>query len=103
VGIGFEVRPRFTLEENNMKTMQSAAEAAICVTIAENLRAIRRKRGWTQDQLATQSGVSRSTVNRHERLKQRPHADSLLLMARCLNVTLDDICTPKPKRPLSKG
>jgi transcriptional regulator with XRE-family HTH domain len=53
--------------------------------------------------LAIQSGVSRSTVNRHERLKQRPHADSLLLMARCLNVTLDDICTPRQKRPLIKG
>lgn len=83
-----------------MKTVQTAQETAICETIAENLRYFRRKRGWTQLQLAIQAGVSRITVLRHENLQQRPHADSLLLMARCLNATLDEICTPRRKRPV---
>lgn len=80
-----------------MKATISAAEHAICETIATNLRHFRTLRGWTQLQLAIQAGVSRATVNRHERLIQRPHADSLLLMARCLNVTLDAICSPLPR------
>lgn len=80
-----------------MKATLSPAESAICETIAANLRHFRTLRGWTQLQLATQAGVSRATVNRHERLHQRPHADSLLLMARCLNVTIDAMCSPLPK------
>lgn len=84
-----------------MKATLSTAEAAICRTIATNLRHFRELRGWTQLQLAEHAGVSRATVNRHERMVQRPHADSLLLMARCLAVGLDEMCTPLPSRKLA--
>lgn len=40
--------------------------------IAEQLKALRRQRGWSQEDLARELGVSFSTVNRRENGKARP-------------------------------
>ena len=40
--------------------------------IAEQLKALRRQRGWSQEDLARELGVSFSTVNRWENGKARP-------------------------------
>ncbi len=40
--------------------------------IAEQLKALRRQHGWSQEDLAHELGVSFSTVNRWENGKARP-------------------------------
>lgn len=40
--------------------------------IAEQLKALRRQRGWSQEDLARELGVSFSTVNRWENDKAKP-------------------------------
>ena len=40
--------------------------------IAEQLKALRRQRGWSQEDLARELGVSFSTVNRWENGKTKP-------------------------------
>ncbi len=57
---------------------------------AEAVRAAREQRGWTQDQLAEVSGVSRPTIQRYENAKTNPNAAQcrMLFTALSLDVRL---------------
>ena len=57
------------------------------MTIAENIKAIRKKNGMTQKQLAELIGVSVGAVQQFEYGKIEPKMDTLLLMANKLNIS----------------
>lgn len=54
--------------------------------LGSNLRAARKKRGWTQEDLAGRSGVQAGEVSRMEAGKRDPQVSTLLKLARALEV-----------------
>ncbi|MBP3582523.1 MAG: XRE family transcriptional regulator [Clostridia bacterium] len=58
---------------------------------AENLRRFRKHMHWTQEQLGEKLGYSEKAVSKWESGNSIPPAETLLVLADALNVTLDDL------------
>ena len=56
-----------------------------------NLKSMREKAGITQEQLATQLIIDRSTVSKWETNASVPRSDMLPQIARLLNCNIDDL------------
>ena len=54
--------------------------------IGFNLLKQRRLKGWTQEQLAERSGVSRSRISKMENGKENFNIESLILIAQSLEI-----------------
>lgn len=67
------------------------------MTVAENLKAIRKKRRLSQEQLEIRSGVSQSGISAIERGERVPTIDTLKLLAQGLRVPLDELLTEEMK------
>lgn len=67
--------------------------------IGPRLRAARRARGWSLDELAARSGVSPSTLSRLESGKRQAALELLLPVIRQLGVRVDDLLAPPPADP----
>jgi transcriptional regulator with XRE-family HTH domain len=62
------------------------------VALAERLRALRKARGWTQQDLSRVSGLTRSHISRRERGDiQLPSSERLRQLATALDTSLDDL------------
>jgi transcriptional regulator with XRE-family HTH domain len=59
--------------------------------LSERLRALRRARGWSLEQLAGVCGVSRSMLSEIERNKANPTVGVALAIARALGVSLGEL------------
>jgi DNA-binding XRE family transcriptional regulator len=59
------------------------------------LAEVRRGKGWTQEQLAGESGVNRVTIARYETGKTVPKIDTLQRLAVALGVQIDEIVDKK--------
>lgn len=59
--------------------------------LARLIREAREERGWTQDQLADASGVSRPTIQRYENAKSAPELDKVRAVIIALNVDVREI------------
>jgi transcriptional regulator with XRE-family HTH domain len=57
--------------------------------LAENLKRLRKKRGWSQSHLAEQIGSHLSHINRIETGKYNPSLDVVQKLANVLGVTID--------------
>jgi transcriptional regulator with XRE-family HTH domain len=55
-------------------------------TVAMRIKALREKRGWTQQQLADEAGISRTYLARIETARHDPTLTSLEKIARALKV-----------------
>lgn len=60
-----------------------------------NIAAIRKKQGISQTQFANAIGVETSTISRIETGKSDPSAVTLFAIAKCLEVTVDELYTAK--------
>ena len=58
----------------------------IYIRIGFNLMKQRRLKGWTQEQLAETSGVSRSRISKMENGKENFNIESLFLIAQSLEI-----------------
>ena len=58
----------------------------IYIRIGFNLMKQRRLKGWTQEQLAEKSGVSRSRISKMENGKENFNIESLFLIAQSLGI-----------------
>ncbi|KRS17786.1 helix-turn-helix transcriptional regulator [Roseovarius indicus] len=58
---------------------------------------LRRQRGWSQADLASQLGVSRQTVNALERGRYDPSLPLAFTIARVLGESIEDIFQPDPE------
>ena len=58
----------------------------IYIRIGFNLMKQRRLKGWTQEQLAEKSGVSRSRISKMENGKENFNIESLILIAQSLEI-----------------
>lgn len=59
--------------------------------LAENLRALRKERGWTQQVLAERIGLTRPTLGAYEEGRSEPKLSVLIDLARCFEVTVDEL------------
>lgn len=59
--------------------------------IANKLVELRKKNGYSQEELAEKLGLSRQAVSKWERAESSPDTDNLIVLARLYNVSLDDL------------
>jgi transcriptional regulator with XRE-family HTH domain len=79
--------------------------------LANNLKLLRHRKGITQEALATQFGISRSTFNNYENeIVLNPSADMLITIATYFNIAIDTLlrkdlskCSPKQLDDLTNG
>lgn len=67
--------------------------------LGRKLRAVRERRGLTLREVAGAAGVSESLVSQIERDRVSPSVDTLLSLARCLEVDLDYLFEDVPRVP----
>jgi transcriptional regulator with XRE-family HTH domain len=75
--------------------------------IGPRLRAARRARGWTLDDLAARAGMSASTLSRLESGKRQASLELLVPLVRQLGIRLDDLvpddrADPRVRRPVQR-
>lgn len=68
------------------RTLDDTAKASL----GANLRAARKKHGWTQDEAAKRAGVFRSRLNKWERGKETPGTEGLLTLAITYSCQVDE-------------
>ena len=61
------------------------------VKIGENIKRLRKERDMTQEQLAAELGVSFQAVSRWELGNTHPDIELLPVIARCFDVTVDEL------------
>lgn len=61
------------------------------IKIADRLLALRKKAGYSQDELADKLGVSRQAVSKWERGEASPDTDNLIALSKLYGVGLDDL------------
>lgn len=84
--------------------------------LADKMLALRRRAGWSQEELAEKMGVSRQSVSKWESAQSIPELDKILLLSRIFGVSTDyllkdeieeapalTVCTemPLPKRRIT--
>lgn len=79
-----------------MKSMQKSDRKLVfdergIEAFAEQLKKIRLKEGYTQSQLAFESGLSLSQIARIETARINPTLSTVFTLARTLNVPLTDL------------
>ena len=57
--------------------------------LAENLKALRKERGWTQQALADRVGLTRPTLGAYEEGRSEPKLSVLIDLASCFGVSVD--------------
>ncbi|GAA3667592.1 helix-turn-helix domain-containing protein [Microbacterium marinilacus] len=67
--------------------------------VGPRLRAFRRARGWTLDDLAGRAGMSPSTLSRLEAGKRQASLELLMPLTRHLGVRIDDLVSPDSPDP----
>lgn len=74
------------------------------VETANRLQMLRKKNGYSQEELAEKIGISRQAVSKWERAEASPDTDNLILLARLYGVTLDELLrTESVPMPDSEG
>ena len=84
-------------------------------TFAERLKSLRREKGWSQQRLADELDLSKSSVNMYERGEREPGFETMEAIADLFNVDMNylygrtdvkiaDPIVPEPKKPaIPKG
>ena len=61
------------------------------MNIAANIRSERKRRGWTQHELAARIGVYDCYVSRWEKGKAKPDTDSLIELRQVFGKSIDEL------------
>jgi len=67
--------------------------------LGPRLRAARKDRGWTLDELAERAGMSASTLSRLESGKRQASLELLIPLTRQLGIRVDDLLEPADRDP----
>jgi transcriptional regulator with XRE-family HTH domain len=71
---------------------------AVTAAVAEHVRALRHARGWSLDQLATRSGVSKGMVVQIEAARTNPSVGTLCRLSDAFGVTVGRLLEPAADR-----
>ena len=61
------------------------------VDVGHKIQSCRKKKGWTQDDLAKKMGISRATVAQYEADKRKPKYETLVRFADALGTSVDEL------------
>ena len=61
------------------------------IEIANRLVELRKKHGYSQEELADKLGISRQAVSKWERAESSPDTDNLICLAKLYNISLDEL------------
>ncbi len=64
-------------------------------TLAENVRAFRKKHGYSQEQLADLCGLHRTYIGSVEREERNVSLSTLKVFAQALSVSVPELLTPR--------
>jgi transcriptional regulator with XRE-family HTH domain len=81
---------------------QAQDEPAQPLILGERVRDLRKERGWTLEQAASQAGVARSTLSKIENGQMSPTYEVLRKLAQGLSISVPQLFTP-PSRPQASG
>ena len=73
---------------------------------SENLKALRKQKGFSQEELATRLHVARQTISKWEKNLSVPDADTLICLAEILEVSVSELLGEKIENnniKISKG
>lgn len=69
------------------------------VDIASRLAALRKKYGFSQENLAEQLGISRQAISKWERAEASPDTDNLITLAKLYGISLDELLNTELELP----
>ena len=61
------------------------------IEIADRLQKLRKEKGFSQEQLAEELGISRQAVSKWERAEASPDTDNLVELAKLYGISLDEL------------
>ena len=61
------------------------------INVNENIRFLRKKKGWTQEKFSHKIGIKRSLVGAYEEGRSDPRLSNLLKMCEVFSISLDNI------------
>ena len=64
--------------------------------LSEKIYTLRRRMGFSQEQLAERIGVSRQAISKWESGQSTPDLDKLLALSQCFGVTMDELTGDRP-------
>lgn len=68
----------------------------------ENLKTLRKQKGFSQEELATRLHVVRQTISKWEKNLSVPDADTLIRLAEILEVSVSELLGAKIENSVSK-
>ena len=71
--------------------MSKAEDTVMTIEIADRLVKLRKKYGYSQEELADKLGLSRQAVSKWERAEASPDTDNLICLAKLYGVSLDEL------------
>ena len=63
--------------------------------LSERIYELRRKNGFSQEQLAEKIGVSRQAISKWESGASTPELENLIAISKCFNITVDELTTDR--------
>ena len=76
-------------------------ETAEPLNLGERVRELRKARGWTLEQAASQAGLARSTLSKIENGQMSPTYDALKKLAVGLEISIPQLFTPPQREQVS--
>lgn len=92
------IRIMIMTAEDSVLTSTSASVEVITTAVAQHVRAFRLARGWSLDELASRSGVSKGMVVQIEGAKTNPSVGTLCRIADAFGVTVARLLEPSELR-----
>jgi transcriptional regulator with XRE-family HTH domain len=89
-----------TVKDNWLTEPASGKVAAVTAAVADRVRALRQGRGWSLDELAGRSGVSKGMVVQIEAGRTNPSVGTLCRIADAFGVTIARLVEPATERPV---
>ena len=68
--------------------------------IAENLKKLRKERGWTQKDLESLTGIAQRNISTYEAGKLKPSGRTLTRFAEAFQVSVEDLVGDTPTEPI---
>jgi transcriptional regulator with XRE-family HTH domain len=87
-----------TAEDNDLTDVTSGRVGEVTAAVAEHVRALRTARGWSLDELAGRSGVSKGMVVQIEGARTNPSIGTLCRLADAFGVTMGRLLEPATER-----
>lgn len=73
------------------------------IEIANKLLQLRKEKGLSQEQLASQLGISRQAVSKWERAEASPDTDNLIALAKLYDISLDELLLHEPANKIEQS